>query len=71
MSIIRKIKNLLFVRNCGVLLHNIKRFFMSRRALGSCDSSVIITPPPTTSVILATFTSGHTLASAHMLSYLP
>lgn len=70
MSIIRKIKNLLFVRNCGVLLHNIKRFFMSRRAFGNCDSSVIITPP-TTSVILATFTSGHTLASAHMLSYLP
>ena len=45
MEMVRKIKNNLFVRNCGVLMLRIKRFFMSKRAFAQCAENVIITPP--------------------------
>ena len=45
MNFIRKIKNNLFVRNCGSLVIRIKRFFMLKSNFAQCTDSVIITPP--------------------------
>lgn len=45
MEVVRKIKNNLFIRNCGVLMLSIKRFFMSKRIFAQCAENVIITPP--------------------------
>lgn len=40
-----KLKNNLFVRNCGVLMSSMKRFFMRKSCFAQCAESVIITPP--------------------------
>lgn len=45
MSILRKIKNNLFVRNCWIMATCIKKFFKSKRQFAQCPDSVIITPP--------------------------
>lgn len=45
MNFIRRIKNNLFVRNCGSLVLRIKRFFMLKSNFAQCTDSVIITPP--------------------------
>lgn len=47
LSIKRKVKNNLFVRNCWRLSNCIRKFFRGRRQFGFCDASVIITPPYT------------------------
>lgn len=45
MNIDRRIKNNLFVRNCGFLILRIKRFFMRKSNFAQCADTVIITPP--------------------------
>lgn len=45
MNISRRIKNNLFVRNCGFLLLRIKHFFLSKSSFALCADSVVITPP--------------------------
>ena len=45
MSILRGIKNNLFVRNCWVLLKRIMGFFKGKRQFGRCDPTVVLTPP--------------------------
>lgn len=45
MNSIRRIKNNLFVRNCGSLVLRIQRFFMRKSNFAQCPDSVIITPP--------------------------
>jgi acetyltransferase-like isoleucine patch superfamily enzyme len=45
MSVLRRIKNNLFVRNCWVLSKRIVSFFKGKRQFGQCDSTVILTPP--------------------------
>lgn len=45
MNTINKVKYNMFVRNCGVLLLSIKRFFMRKSDFGCCADNVIINPP--------------------------
>ena len=45
MSVLRRIKNNLFVRNCWVLSKRILCFFKGKRQFGQCDPTVILTPP--------------------------
>lgn len=45
MNSIRRIKNNLFVRNCGSLVLRIQRFFMRKSNFAQCPDSVIIIPP--------------------------
>ena len=45
MNIVRRIKNNLFVRNCGFLILRIKRFFLRKANFAQCADTVIITPP--------------------------
>lgn len=45
MSVLRRIKNNLFVRNCWVLSRKIMCFFKGKRQFGKCDATVVLTPP--------------------------
>lgn len=45
MSVLRRIKNNLFVRNCWVLSKRILCFFKGKRQFGQCDPTVVLTPP--------------------------
>lgn len=45
MSLARKFKNNLFIRNCWVLSQSIISFFKGKRQFGQCESSVVLTPP--------------------------
>ena len=45
MSIVRKIKNNLFVRNCCIAFEHLKRFFCGRSQFAQCAESVVIIPP--------------------------
>lgn len=45
MSVLRRIKNNLFVRNCWALSKRILCFFKGKRQFGQCEQTVVITPP--------------------------
>jgi acetyltransferase-like isoleucine patch superfamily enzyme len=45
MSVLRRIKNNLFVRNCWVLSKRVLCFFQGKRQFGQCDRTVVLTPP--------------------------
>lgn len=45
MSVLRRIKNNLFVRNCWVLSKRVLCFFQGKRQFGQCDPTVVLTPP--------------------------
>lgn len=45
MSVLRRIKNNLFVRNCWVLSKRILCFFKGKSQFGQCEQTVVITPP--------------------------
>lgn len=45
MSILRSLKNNLFVRNCWVIATRFKNIFRGKRQFGQCYDSVILTPP--------------------------
>ena len=44
-SLARKFKNNLFIRNCWVISQSIVSFFKGKRQFGQCESSVVLTPP--------------------------
>lgn len=45
MTVLRGIKNNLFVRHCWVLSKSIVSFFLGKRQFGQCEQTVVITPP--------------------------
>lgn len=47
MSMIRRIKNNLFMRNCWMIVTRAKNLFRGKKQFAKCADNVIITPPCT------------------------
>lgn len=62
MSMIRRIKNNLFVRNCWVIVARAKNLFRGKKQFAQCADNVIITPPPMLLIIPKTFVLGRMYA---------
>lgn len=46
MSMIRRIKNNLFMRNCWMIVTRAKNLFRGKKQFAKCADNVIITTPP-------------------------
>ena len=61
MSMIRRIKNNLFVRNCWMIVTRAKNLFRGKKQFAKCADNVII-PPPILLIMPKTFVLGRMYA---------
>lgn len=63
MSMIRRIKNNLFMRNCWMIVTRAKNLFRGKKQFAKCADNVIITtPPPVLLIMPKTFVLGRMYA---------